>query len=219
MKQSIVSIALIFSAAVFSNTHAQQTPPPGAGDTDLRDTDVKRRSLEMERIERDAKTKEKTPGKSAKKNEEELAVKYAEIKTDYEKMQLSQDAVIKVYQARGKIDYAQIGTLAGEINKSARRLNSNLFPLPRVENPEAKKDNKEANENETEIIPKSMNVKDLIVELDNSIAGFVTSPMFRNLRAIDAEAAGKARLELEKIIALSALLSSEARKLEIAATK
>lgn len=55
-------------------------------------------------------------------------------------------------------------------------------------------------------------VRDLIVDLDNAIGSFATSPMFQNLRAADAAVSEKAKLDLEKIIKLSALLDAEARR-------
>jgi hypothetical protein len=208
-------LSIIFTFAFFiilgSNGYAQQTPPPGAGDKDLRDTDVKRRSIEMERVERDAR---KGSGKNAKntpaKNEDPLAAKYEEIKTDYEQIQLMQDAVVKAYQTGSKIDYAQIGKSAREMNRSASRLNSNLFPLSLDEKEEAKKEEKD--KAETERKP-AKSVRDLIIELDNTIGSFAASPMFQNLRVIEPKVSAKTKLDLEKIAELSRLLEAEARKM------
>lgn len=216
MKKLFVLIAFLCATTICSNIYAQITPPPGAGDKDLRDTDVKRRSIEMERVERDAK-KPKSAGKnqatnSAGKPEDKLAAKYEEIKADYEQIQISQDAVVRAYKSSEKIDYAQIAKSALEINKSAIRLNSNLFPPPADENVDAK--NKEKKENETKDETKtSKSVRDLIVDLDNAIGSFATSPMFQNLRTVDADVSAKARLNLGKIIELSALLDAEAQKM------
>lgn len=209
MKKTIVLIAIVFSTAIYSSICAQVTPPPGAGDKDLRDTDVKRRSVEMERVERDAKKGGKTS--AAKKAEEDkLAAKFAEIKTDYEQIQLSQDAVVKTYQGTGKIDYAQLSKYALEINNSAARLNSNLFPV--IENPDTKKELKKEENKEKESKP-AKSVRDLIIELDNTIGSFATSPMFQNLREVDTKVSEKTKLDLEKIIELSGLLSAEAKKM------
>lgn len=214
MKNILFLIAFISSTAICSSVYAQVTPPPGAGDKDLRDTDVKRRSIEMERVERDAKKKgntasNQTPTAPA---EDRLAAKYDEIKTDYEQIQLAQDAVVKTYQGSGKIDYAQIGKSATEINRSAVRLHSNLFPAPpTTENADVKQEEKKAEKLEKEI-KQTKSVRDLIVELDNTIGVFAASPMFQNLRTVDAAVSEKARLDLEKIIELSALLDAEARK-------
>ena len=214
MKKILVLTALIYSTAIGSNIYAQQTPPPGSGDKDLRDTDVKRRSIEMERIDRDARKPNQSPQtKATAQAEDKLAAKYADIKTDYEQIQLSQDAVIKTYQGAGKIDYAQIAKSALEINSSATRLKSNLFPPP-VETADAKTEEKKEEKTgkpERETKP-AKSVRDLIVELDNAVGSFATSPMFQNLRVVDATVSAKARLDLEKIIELSAMLNTEAQK-------
>ena len=212
MKKLLVLIALVFSTTICSNIYAQVTPPPGAGDKDLRDTDIKKRSVEMERFERDAKKNGKTAVNSATAQaEDRLALKYDEIKTDYEQIQLSQDAVVKIYQGSGKIDYEQMSKSALEINRSATRLHSNLFPAPPVENTDAKKEENKDKATKTETKP-TKSVRDLIIELDKTIGSFATSPMFQNLRTPDAQVSVKAKLDLERIIELSNLLDAEAKK-------
>jgi hypothetical protein len=213
MKKTFILIAFVCSAAICSNIYAQQvTPPTVSGDKDLRDTNVKSRSVDLERVERDARKNEKSAANpSAVKTEDKLAAKYEEIKTDFEQIQLSQDVVVKTYQRSVKIDYVQISKSALEINKSALRLNSNLFPAPPVENTDAKKQVKK--EDKTEKEPKqAKSVRDLIVDLDNTIGSFAASTMFQNLRVIDTAVSEKAKLDLGKIIELSALLSAEALK-------
>lgn len=210
MKKTFFLIAFVFSAAIYSNIYAQ-VAPPGAGDKDLRNNDVKRRSIEMERVDRDArKTSQPAATAEAAKAEDKLAARYGEIKTDYEQIQLSQDAVIKSYQGSGKINYAQIGKSALEINASAIRLKSNLFPA--IENPDAEKEEMKDDKKEKETKP-AKSVRDLIVDLDNTIGSFATSPMFQNLRTVDAAASEKARRDLEKIIELSTMLNTVAQKM------
>jgi len=221
MKKTFILIGFILAAA-FSNADAQVTPA-GAGDKNLRDTNVKGRSDELERIKRNAEKSGKSNKNKTTKNlaaeqpaEDKLAAKYAEIKTDYEQIQLSQDAIIKAYQSGDKIDYIQIGKFSSEINKSGIRLNSNLFPPPIVVDSDAKKvesSNAKKEEKTEKETKKSKNVRDIIVELDNTIGSFATSPMFQNLRTVDPAISEKTRLDLEKIIELSGLLGAEAQKL------
>jgi hypothetical protein len=216
MKKIIILTLTIMMSALLSTVYAQVTPP-GAGDKDLRDTNVKGRSNELDRIEREAKKNKGKKNDQSAKNpaaeqaEDKLAAKYAEIKTDYEQIQLSQDAILKAYQSGEKIDYSQISNLSSEINKSAERLNSNLFPLLIVENVEAKKEEK--TEKDTKA-PKS--VREIIIDLDNTIGSFATSPIFQNLRQVDPKVTEKAKLDLEKIIELSRLLNVEAQKMTAA---
>ncbi len=206
MKKLFLSIAFVCSATICPNVYAQLAPP-GAGDTSLGDNNIKTRSIELERTKRDSRKNGKsTASQAAAQAEDRLTRKYDEIKIDYEQIQKSQDAIIKTYQGKGKIDFAQIGKSALEINQSAVRLHSNLFPAPPTENALVK-------ETETaEETKPTKNVRDLIVELDNRIGSFAASPMFQNLRTVDAQVSEKAQLDLEKIIELSALLDAAAQK-------
>lgn len=209
MKKLFTFIALVFSTAIYSNIYAQITPPPGAGDKDLGDKNIKTRSIELERVDREAHKTDKPAADSAEaKVEDKLAAKYAEIKTDFEQIQTSQDAVITAYQGGDKIDYAQIGKSALEINKSAARLNLNLFDAITDAQKETKTEEKSNRENETK-----RSIRDLIVDLDSSIGNFAASPMFQNLRLIDPKISIKTKVNLEKIINLSLLLNAEAKKM------
>lgn len=216
MKQVMLLTVIISLTSICSGVYAQTETPAGAGDKDLRDTNIKKRSIEMERIERDAKKTGKTAKGSAaaKREEDKLAARYDEIKTDFEQIQMSQDAIIKAYQGAGKINHAQIGKSALEINESAVRLDVNLFSLIAEEGKGKKEKNEEKKREKTEKETKpEKTLRDLIIELDVAVGRFVTSPMFQNLRIVDAAVSAKARLDLEKIIELSAQLDAEAQKI------
>lgn len=195
------------SSALYAQSAPTVTTPTVSGDKNLSDDSIKTRSIELERVERDAKKANVTNKESEKQNsgsaEDKLAVKYEEIKTDYENIQVSQDAIIKAYQTGNKIDYAGIADNASIINKSAIRLNGNLFPAVKDDQKDKKK---------TEQPKSEKSVRDLIVELDNTIGSFVTSPMFQNLRVIDPEVSEKANQQLKSIIELSATLNEQAKK-------
>ena len=195
-------VVLLASAASLS----AQIAPSVNGDKDLRDTDIKRRSAEMDRIERESKKGGQKP--TAATEEDKLAAKYEEIKTDFEQIQKSQDKVIETYRKGQKVDYAQIGVSASEINQSALRLRANLFPADNQK--KAEKESAAQTAGET----KRKNMRDLIVELDVAIGRFITSPMFANLRVVEAETAKKAGADLRQIIELSAQLEAEARQKE-----
>ncbi len=208
MKKTIILIALVFATAICSNIFGQQAAPPGAGDKDLSDKNIKTRSIDLERVDRDAARTNSAPTSPNVGVEDKLAAKYTEIKTDFEQIQLLQDAIVKAYQGSGKTDYAQISKSAAEINKSSQRLDSNLFPGKISDDPNVENEKKTG---KTEPQP-SKTVRDLIVELDNTIASFAASTMFQNLRLIDPKVAIKTRLDLKKITDLSAELNAEARK-------
>ena len=221
MKKVFISTIVILAA--FSAVSAQ-IAPSGAGDSDLRDTNIKGRSNELERIDRDARKETSKKKNKSKVNqaaeqppaEDKLAAKFAEIKTDYEQIQLLHDSIIKAYNVDGKIDYAQIGKSSAEINKSAVRLNSNLFPDSPAKTPPAGKveSSNSAKDEKTDKNPQQpKSVRDLIVDLGDNINSFATSPMFQNLRAVDPAVSEKAKSDLDKIIEESALLNTEAEKM------
>ena len=201
MKKIILSICVVFTAALFSSVFAQRVAPPGSSDKDLRDNNIRTRSNELERIKRDA-DKPKTAESPSPMNSE-IDAKYPEIKEDYETIQLSQDAIIKAYSTGEKIDFKQIEAMSEAINKSAKRLDANLFSAPPA------KEKSKKTEEKTE-----KSVKDLIVELDNAIGSFVSSAMFQNLRVVDPAVSQKARQDLANIMEISKMLSKEAVKMK-----
>jgi hypothetical protein len=201
-KISLISF-LIFAAATFSNITAQE-PPGNTGDVDLRDNDIRLRSVELERIKREAnKSAVSSAGLTASVNTD-IDKKYPQIKEDFEGIQNNQSAIIKTYTTGEKINYKQIKLLAEEIKKNSKRLDENLF----VAKAEVKK------EESAEKDEKVKGVKELIVYLDNAVGDFVSSPMFQNLRVVDSAVAGKAQFNLAKIIELSDLLAKEAGKMK-----
>lgn len=199
MKKFILSVVVIFAASFVSTVVAQVEPPAGAGDTDLRDNNIRMRSTDLERVKRDAdKANSSSPMNS------EIDTKYPEIKEDFEGIQLSQAAIVKAYSTGESIDYKQIETASETINKNAKRLDSNLFS--------SKLDKKEKSKKDEE--KKTESLRDLIVELDNAIGDFVSSPMFQNLRVVDPEVAKKAQMNLANIRELSEKVSKEAGKMK-----
>src|SRR5829696_294302 len=121
MKKTFLFVAFLFAFTLGASVQAQVTPPPGAGDKDLRDTNIKGRSNELERIDREARK----DGKNSKKTEPEedrLAVKFAEIKEDFETIQTAQASIVNAYTMSEKISYAKIAESAVEVNKKALRL-------------------------------------------------------------------------------------------------
>lgn len=206
MKKSILLFLMVSAAAVFSNVAAQQETPAGAGDKSLRDESIRMRSIDLERAKRDAdKTKSApTAGVTASINAD-IDKKFPQIKEDFEGIQNHQAAIIKAYTTGESIDYKQIKTSADEINERAKRLDGNLFAEKAAEK---KADSKENDDKKTR------EIKDLIVELDNAIGDFTTSPMFQNLRVVNPEVAGKTQTDLVKIMETSKILSKEAGKMK-----
>ncbi|HEX8734598.1 MAG TPA: hypothetical protein VF721_04695 [Pyrinomonadaceae bacterium] len=211
MKETFLFVAFLFAFTLSANVRAQVTPPPGAGDKDLRDTNIKGRSNELERIDREARK----DGKNSKKTEAEedrLAAKFSEIKEDFETIQTAQAAIVSAYTTGEKISYAQIAQSAAEVNKKAARLKANLFAPLKDEKSKEKKSGKKEEKPLSEEKPISKDIRELIVDLDNAVGAVVSSPMFQNLRVIDPKVAEKTKSDLETVIKLSDALKIEAEK-------
>ena len=200
MKKIILSVLLILAASVFSNVFGQLSPA-GAGDKTLADNDIKLRSVELERVKREAN--KNNPDSFAPINSE-IKVKFPQIKEDFESVQILEAAIIKAYTTGKTIDYSMIQTSAEGINKKAKRLDSNLF---------ASKLEKQADKLR-EKTEKQKTIKELIIALDNSISSFVSSKIFGNVNVINPVVAVKTRTDLINILDLSDKLSKEAKKMK-----
>ncbi|MBS1794843.1 MAG: hypothetical protein JSS81_13365 [Acidobacteria bacterium] len=202
MKKVLFSIILLLMTSAFSNVYAQRETPPGAGDKNLNDNDIKMRSVELDRIKQEAA---KNEAASFAPINTKLSAKFPQIKEDFEGIQLLQDAIIKAYTTGKTIDYRVIATSADQISVKAKRLDANIFA-------DTKKDKEE--KTETKQPEKLKPIADLIVELDNTIGSFVSSKIFGNINVIEPEAAIKTRTDLLNIIKLSEKLSAEAKNMK-----
>ena len=195
---------------------AQQPGPPagavpsGGGDKNLSVDDTKMRSIELERVKRDAdksdmKKKDAPPPAPP-------TVNFQQIKDDFEAIQKLQDDIINAYSKGSAIDYAKISLDAGLLNQCAARLELNLFPPL----PEKKKDNKktvgQAVAQPEQALPSD--IKSLIIEQDNRLGSFVSNVMFTNPQVVNADNNAKAHADLQRLIKLSAALQLESDKLK-----
>jgi hypothetical protein len=99
------------------------------------------------------------------------------------------------------LDYQRIAKAAGDINKRATRLKSNLFP------PTDKDSAKQIEEK----IDTQRDFRLLLIALDNAVIGFVHNPMFENLRVVNSQDSDKAQQDLESIIKLSKEVNKRAK--------
>ncbi len=201
MKKIILLAGLMIGSSVC--LFGQVTPPAVPDNGNIYDNNIKMRSVEMERVKREetqAEAKTFAPVNS------KIEVKFPEIKEDFEGMQTSQSAIVTAYTTGDKIDYAAIESAAEAINKKAKRLDANLFPDATSQELKSEASKKKEEK------PKS--VRDLIVELDDTIGSFVSSKIFTNLKVIEPEVAIKTRADLLKIQSLSAKLAEEAKKMK-----
>jgi len=206
MKKLIVVTCFgIFALASFE-VSAQREAPAGASDKNLADRGVKDRSIELERIKRDA-------AKPDRKNEAQSstdAARFEELKEDFENIQRLQDEVLTAYRTGKQIETQKIAGNAEQINKRAIRLESNLFPT--TEEKKSSKKSKEVQKEEPALPPLPQDLKSLIAEQDNTLAKFVANPMFTNPSVANVNDQATARADLQKLIRLSAALKTEAEK-------
>jgi hypothetical protein len=205
MKKIIFSICLILGASLFTNVWGQSNAPSIADNANPQDNGIKMRSVELEKVKRDA---EKANAASFGAINTKIETKFPEIKEDFEGLQISEAAIIKTYTTDKKIDYSLIEISAENINKHAKRLDTNLFA-------EAPKNKEELpDEKSKAIVEKPKTMRDLIVALDNAIGSFLSSKIFGNLKVIDPEVSVKTRTDLIMIMELSERISAEAKKLK-----
>lgn len=192
LKICVLSVFLFYASSLL----AQISPTPVINNEVRDNSSIRMREVELERFKRDSKkVKIDQPTKAQ-------TVKFAEIKGDFENIQKLQSEIVKTYTTGNRINFKKISEAAAEISRRAARLDSNLF-FQKSAKP--KKDKKVEE-------PGEKNLKDLIIELDNEIGIFVTSPIFTNNKLVDSKVSGKSQDELEKIIQLSVRLSVEAKK-------
>lgn len=205
MKNIIVLLIALIAAGACLNVPGQ-VPPPGASDKSLEDRNIKSRSIELERIKRDANKPD--PG-NQRQPDKMLAAKFQDIKEDFEQIQLSQSEIITAYTKGKEIDFGKVSAKAEQINKRGVRLKENLFPSVSENQNDKKTKNGKSN---VELLPLPQDVKTLIVEMDNTLAAFTANPIFTNPQVVNPDNNVKAKSDLEKLIRLSGALKQKAEK-------
>jgi hypothetical protein len=198
----LAAVLIISSAFLLSAVAQDHGPPAGGSDKNLRDsgTDLKGRSNEIERIVRDAK-KPESRARDAKKPETPPVPNFAEIKEDFERIQIINS---DLFQARAsKREYGHISESAAEIEKRAIRLQCNLFP------PKSTKPSKE-----NEPVTEDQELKSLLTQLDNLIGSFTQNPMFQNPKVVNPEDSPNAQKDLDAVIKVSARIRNEADRMK-----
>lgn len=211
MRKFNTSISFVFVLTASVVCYGQVTPP-GAGDTNLSGSDIKSRSIELQRVKKDAeKSNEKSKGKKDDKKSigkrtptTAPELNFNEIKEDFEQIQLINTEKIQKNAEDKQLKYSLIDEAAAEIERRAMRLKANLFSSK-----EKKKDEKKKKPDAVES-QENADFKARIAALDNSIARFVANPMFRNLKIIEPEDSAAAEEELDLVIKLSEAVSRQA---------
>ena len=139
-------LIIVTLAAAVGSVFAQVGTPAGAGDSTLRDDNIRLRSVELDRIKREAA---KIDSAEYGTVNPKLEAKFPQIKEDFESIQISDAAIIKAYKMSKEIDYKLIASSANDINKKSKRLDTNLFAYktePAEADKTAKKEDKKPND-------------------------------------------------------------------------
>lgn len=154
------------------------------------------RELQLERFRRDANKL------SPNETSEEVEIRFANIKDDFEGIQKLQTGIVKAYTTGKTVDYDKIQRSAAEINKRSVRLGFNFFGS----NLEA-----DSEKRSKELARKG--VRGLIIDLDKKMGDFVSSSLFRNHVVVDVAENAKAEANLKGMVEISSALSLAAGKL------
>ncbi len=209
---SLVAIAGFATVAVAQGSAPTVNAPSPADNANPRDNNIKLRSVELERVKRDADKGEIKPGITVNSQVDQ---KFPEIKEDFEGIQLADEAIIKTYTTGKTIDMTLVASSADDIYRHASRLEGNLF-TSEVEKPKKsgkkQKDKENVAVNEPVVEPElPTTMKDLIVSLDGAIGRLTSNSMFSNLRVVNPDDAAKAHDDVILIKRISVKLSEMAK--------
>jgi len=174
-------LAIFLLAGFVGATSAQFNPEQALLSAREESANIKNRSIELERIKREA-FKRPLDNESTKK--------FPEIKEDFEQIQKLNGSVLQLNAAETPLNFHAVSKFVSEINRRAIRLRSNLFPA------ESKAKNKEQT-------AESQDIKTLLSELDKFINKFAHSPIFQNTKLVNSADSLKAQKDLETVIAVS----------------
>lgn len=165
---------------------AQTNPEQAARNARDQFSDIKNRSIELERMKRSAN--QPIVNSNPTRN-------FPEIKEDFEKIQKINSEILQPNLSKPEFNYSEISKSATEINRRAKRLRANLFPVA--------SENRENVKNKKQPSAESSAVETLLKSLDQSIDSFVHNSIFQNTKLVDSADSQKAQNDLETLIKLS----------------
>lgn len=193
IKKLLAAIFLLnVSAAVGA---AQINPEQSVLNAREQFSDIKKRSMELERIKRDANRKSVS---------ENFTLNFRAIKEDFEQIQKLNSSILELNVVQMPENLPALSKFVSEIKRRAARLRSNLFSSETDENAEPA--------NEPQNVSEKQDVAMLLVALDKSLDSFVRSPVFQNINLVNSDESLKAQQDLENIIKISAAIKAKAKK-------
>ncbi|MCU1288510.1 MAG: hypothetical protein JWN60_739 [Acidobacteria bacterium] len=192
--QIILALPLLMACAVL--IPAQNNPEQALKNVRDRFSDIKNRSIELERTKRDA-------GKAHRGGDP--AQRFPEIKEDFERIQILNTEILQPFVKKTPLDFSAVYESASEINRRAERLKSNLFS--------GKAKPPKDSGNKEQIKADRQTLENLLIALDNSINDFVHSSIFQNINLVNSKDSLKAQSDLETTIKLSFLIKETAEQI------
>ncbi len=131
-------------------------------------------------------------GQNKQATEKQQRLALAQIKEDFERMQVVNNEMMRVVVTNSSLDHKLVSESLEEIYKRAKRLKENL-----------KMQDYQVTDAGDDKAASMAVVKASLTTLDDSIMSFVKSPIFQNTQVIDTNHRAKAGSDLAKIIGLS----------------
>lgn len=177
-------------------TLAQTTPEQAIKTARDSFSDVKNRSLEMERVKREANKNPAT---------DNFTPTFPKIKEDFEQIQKINSEIFQTTAVKTPVNYAAVLKYVSEINHRSLRLKLNLFSVETEQKKETK------NKQQTVVEPRD--IKTLLDILDKSINSFAHNSIFQNVNLVNSLDSLHAQNDLETVIKISSLIKEKAKKL------
>lgn len=194
IKQILLAVFLLLVS--FAASPAQSAAEQAIKNARDQFSDIKERSIEMERVKRDAVKRPATDDSTSK---------FPEIKEDFEQLQKLSSDVLQLTAVKTPINYADVLKLISEVNHRAVRLNSNLFSAE----PKQKRETK----NKQQIVNASQDIKTLSEVLDKSVTSFAHNSLFQNVNLVNSQDSLNAENDLQIVIKISSTIKEIAKKL------
>lgn len=138
----------------------------------------------------------------AKANAERRRNLFPQINEDFQRLQVIHNEIVRMIQPDKSLDYDRLSELTGDMKKHGTRLRDNLA-LPPPEKTEAQ-------DVPAETIDET-HIKKTIADMHDLVVSFVGSPLFTNLRVVDAKVIDSASQNLDSLIRISDELKREAK--------
>jgi hypothetical protein len=167
---------------------------PGAAPSVMPGAAIRERNRQMDEYDRELDRLKNGPKVSTERRRN----LFPQINEDFQRIQVIHNELVRLVQGNNSLDYNRLVELSGEMKKRTNRLRTNLA-LPETD--DGVDSQQKAPDNPTE--PNEAEVKKNVISLHYVVVSFVTSPLFKNLRLLDANEVTKASKDLKNMVQMS----------------